>query len=323
MTIFWTSIQSVLAIMFMIAIGYFADQKNWFDQQFSKSLSKIIMQVALQASIFMSMMEHFKPNQLANLSIGLIYSILSISIGLLLASLIVSSLKVSKGRRGLMITAMNFANTVFIGMPLNEALFGTISIPYLLVYYIINTIMLWTVGVWIIAADDPTINSKGQKVKFDWHHLIPAPIWGFIVALPFIFIPWLKTHLLVSFVTTTLSKIGGLVTPLSLIYIGIMLSNFGLKNMKFDRSVIVTLFGRFVTAPVIMTILIFIGAQVGLTVIPVFYKTLIIQAATPTFAVLPVLATTYHSDVQFATNIVVTSSVLFIIVVPIVMLIMG
>lgn len=323
MTIFWTSIQSVLAIMFMIAIGYFADQKNWFDQQFSKSLSKIIMQVALPASIFMSMMEHFKPNQLANLSIGLIYSILSISIGLLLASLIVSSLKVSKGRRGLMITAMNFANTVFIGMPLNEALFGTISIPYLLVYYIINTIMLWTVGVWIIAADDPTINSKGQKVKFDWHHLIPAPIWGFIVALPFIFIPWLKTHLLVSFVTTTLSKIGGLVTPLSLIYIGIMLSNFGLKNMKFDRSVIVTLFWRFVTAPVIMTILIFIGAQVGLTVIPVFYKTLIIQAATPTFAVLPVLATTYHSDVQFATNIVVTSSVLFIIVVPIVMLIMG
>ncbi len=323
MTIFWTSIQSVLAIMFMIAIGYFADQKNWFDQQFSKSLSKIIMQVALPASIFMSMMEHFKPNQLANLSIGLIYSILSISIGLLLASLIVSSLKVSKGRRGLMITAMNFANTVFIGMPLNEALFGTTSIPYLLVYYIINTIMLWTVGVWIIAADDPTINSKGQKVKFDWHHLIPAPIWGFIVALPFIFIPWLKTHLLVSFVTTTLSKIGGLVTPLSLIYIGIMLSNFGLKNMKFDRSVIVTLFGRFVTAPVIMTILIFIGAQVGLTVIPVFYKTLIIQAATPTFAVLPVLATTYHSDVQFATNIVVTSSVLFIIVVPIVMLIMG
>ena len=153
--------------------------------------------------------------------------------------------------------------------------------------------------------------------------MIPAPIWGFIVALPFIFIPWLKTHLLVSFVTTTLSKIGGLVTPLSLIYIGIMLSNFGLKNMKFDRSVIVTLFGRFVTAPVIMTILIFIGAQVGLTVIPVFYKTLIIQAATPTFAVLPVLATTYHSDVQFATNIVVTSSVLFIIVVPIVMLIMG
>lgn len=323
MTIFWTSIQSVLAIMFMIAIGYFADQKNWFDQQFSKSLSKIIMQVALPASIFMSMMEHFKPNQLANLSIGLIYSILSISIGLLLASLIVSFLKLSKGQRGLMITAMNFANTVFIGMPLNEALFGTISIPYLLVYYIVNTIMLWTVGVWIIAADDPTINSKGQKVKFDWHHLIPAPLWGFIVALPFIFIPWLKTHLLVSFVTTTLSKIGGLVTPLSLIYIGIMLSNFGLKNMKFDRSVIVTLFGRFVTAPIVMTILIFIGAQAGLTIIPVFYKTLIIQAATPTFAVLPVLATTYHSDVQFATNIVVTSSVLFIIVVPIIMLIMG
>lgn len=323
MAIFWTSIQSVLAIMIMIAIGYFANEKKWFDQQFSKSLSKIIMQVALPASIFMSMMEHFRPNQLAKLSVGLLYSILSITIGLSLAWLVVKVLKITKGQRGLMITAMNFANTVFIGMPLNEALFGSISVPYLLVYYIVNTIMLWTVGVWIIAADDPTVAATGEKVKFDWHHLIPAPLWGFIVAIPFIFIPWLKTHLLVSFVTTTLSKVGALVTPLSLIYIGIMLSSFGLKNMKFDRPVIVTLIGRFIVAPVIMALLIFLGAHVGLTMVSVFYKTLIIQAATPTFAVLPVLANTYHSDVRFATNIVVSASILFVVVVPVIMLIMG
>ncbi|BDR55907.1 AEC family transporter [Xylocopilactobacillus apis] len=323
MAIFWTSIQSVLAIMIMIAIGYVANQKKWFDDKFSKSLSKIIMQVALPASIFMSMMEHFKPEQLSKLSVGLLYTIISITIGLIISWILVKFMKIPKGRRGLMITAMNFANTVFIGMPLNEALFGKISVPYLLVYYIVNTIMLWTVGVWIIASDDPTVGTDGQKVKFDWHHLIPAPLWGFIVAIPFIFIPWMKSHLLVSFVTTTLSKVGALVTPLSLIYIGIMLSSFGLKNMKFDKSVIVTLLGRFVLAPIIMAALIFIGAQVGLKMVPIFYKTLIIQSATPTFAVLPVLANTYHGDVKFATNIVVSASVLFVIVVPVIMLIMG
>ncbi|MBO3092363.1 AEC family transporter [Schleiferilactobacillus harbinensis] len=324
MEIFWTSIQSVLAIMIMIAVGYFAQGKGWFDEKFSGALSKLIMQVALPASIFMSMMNHFKPEQLAKLSVGLLYSVVSITIGLLISWLVVRVLKVPKGKRGLMMTAMNFANTVFIGMPLNQALFGDSSIPYLLVYYIVNTVMLWTIGVWIIAADDPTVGADGTaKVKLDWHHLIPTPLWGFIVALPFIYIPWLRTHLLVNFVTLTLTDVGALVTPLSLIYIGIMLKSFGIGNMQFDRNVVITLLGRFVLAPVIMFVLIAAGVKAGLGMVPVFQKTLIIQAATPTFAVLPILATTYHGDVKFATNIVVSASVLFVVVVPIIMVLLG
>ena len=57
----------------------------------------------------------------------------------------------------------------------------------------------------------------------------------------------------------------------------------------------------------------------GWSMAPIFQKTLIIQAATPALAVLPILANTYHSDVKFATNIVVSTSTLFIIVVPIIM----
>lgn len=55
-------------------------------------------------------------------------------IGYVLAWLLVKVLKVPKGRRGLMITGINFANTVFIEMPLNVALFGSLSQPYVLVY---------------------------------------------------------------------------------------------------------------------------------------------------------------------------------------------
>ena len=160
-------------------------------------------------------------------------------------------------------------------------------------------------------------------MKLDWHHLIPTPLWGFIVALPFIYIPWLRTHLLVNFVTLTLTDVGALVTPLSLIYIGIMLKSFGIGNMQFDRNVVVTLLGRIVLAPVIMFLLIAAGVKAGLGMVPVFQKTLIIQAATPTFAVLPILATTYHGDVKFATNIVVSASVLFVVVVPIIMVLLG
>lgn len=320
MNVFVTSIQSVLAILIMIAIGYFTQGLGWFDEKFSGSISKLIMKVALPASIFMAMMKYFKPDQLAKLSSGLVYTIISILVGYVISWLEIKAFKVPRGRRGLMMTAINGANTVFIGMPLNIALFGQISVPYLLVYYIVNTIIIWTLGVWVIAADDPTIDKKkGQKVKFDLSHLIPAPLWGFIVALPFIYIPWLKTHLLVNFVSMTLTDVGGLVTPLSLIYIGIILKQFGISSIKIDFHLILTLIGRFIISPVIMAVIVFAGLKMGIQMNGIFHKTLIIQAAIPTLAVLPILASNYHSDVKFATNVVVATSTLFIVVVPVIM----
>jgi predicted permease len=47
---------------------------------------------------------------------------------------------------------------------------------------------------------------------------------------------------------------------------------------------------------------------------------LIIQAAAPGLAVLPILATEAHADVEYATNVVTTSTVLFVVVVPILMM---
>lgn len=321
MSVFWTSIQSVLSIVIMMAVGYFCRAKGWFSDRFSKGLSQLIMKIALPCAIFMSMLQRFHLDQLKSLSKGLIYTVLSIFIGYLISWAAVHIFKIPKGQRGLMMTGINGANTVFIGLPLNVALFGNVSIPYLLVYYIVNTIIIWTLGVWVIAADDPT--TKKNSVKIDWKHFLPAPIWGFIIALPFlIWMPNAATQL-PSFITRTLSDIGGLVTPLSLMYIGIMLRDFGISNIRFTKSLNISLIGRFIVSPIIMFLIIACGIHAGVSITPMFHKTLIIQAATPSLAVLPILADQYHCDVEFATDLVAATSVLFVIVVPIIMMIMN
>ncbi|MEK1334816.1 malate permease [Limosilactobacillus fermentum] len=317
MSVFWTSIQSVLSIIIMMAIGYVCKGKGWFDDHFSKSLSQIIMKVALPCSIFMSMLDRFKISQLKPLSVGLVYVIIAFVIGYIISWLLVVVCRVPANQRGLVMTGINGANTVFIGMPLNVALFGNVSIPYLLVYYIVNTIVIWTFGVWVIAAYDPTTKNK---VSIDWKHFLPAPLWGFIVAIPFlIWMPNAATQL-PTFVTTTLTDVGALVTPLSLIYIGIMLKDFGIQSVRFSKNLNVAILGRFVLSPIIMFTLIYAGAHgLHVNMASMFSKTLIIQAATPSFAVLPILADQYHSDVKFATSLVVATSCLFVIVVPIIM----
>ena len=67
---------------------------------------------------------------------------------------------------------------------------------------------------------------KKQESHFDWKRLLPAPLLGFIVSVVFLVI----NIPLPSFVSSTLGYIGGLTTPLSLVYIGIVLAKAGIKN---------------------------------------------------------------------------------------------
>ncbi len=59
--------------------------------------------------------------------------------------------------------------------------------------------------------------------------------------------------------------------------------------------------------------------KMGFSIPSLEAQTLIVQASAPGLAVLPILADNGHGDVEYATNVVTTSTVLFAVVVPIVM----
>lgn len=309
---FLTSLESILSIILIILLGYILKEKKWFDDSFSNNISKLIMNIALPASIFVSVLKYLTVEKLISLSGGLIYTFLSVIIGYIIAWIMVKILKVKPGRRGTFINTVVNANTIFIGLPLNIALFGNESLPYFLVYYITNTVSTWAFGVILIENDNPEKNKT--KKGFNWKKLLPPPLLGFLVALVFLIfkIP------VPEFLHSALTYIGNIVTPLSLIYIGIVLSNAGLKSIHFDKDTIFALFGRFIMSPCIMVVLIILGAKISGTMPALESKTYIIQASAPALVVLPILANESNGDVKYATNVVTTSTVLFAIVVAII-----
>lgn len=272
------------------------------------------MNIALPASIFVSVLKYLSRDKLASLSGGLIFAFGSFAVSYIVAWLMTKILRIRKGRRGTFINMFANANTIFIGLPLNMALFGTKSLPYFLVYYVMNTISTWAIGVFFISGDDPTVE-KSQKKDFNWRKFLPAPLVGFLVSLVFL----LLAIPIPDWITKTLDMVGGIVTPMSLIYIGIILADAGLKSIRFDKDTIWALIGRFIFAPAIMIGFVLLGASMGHGLPQLESSTLIIQAAAPGLAVLPILVDQAHGDVDYATNLVTTSTVLFVVVVPILM----
>lgn len=58
MAAFLTSVSSVVVIVLMMALGYILRKNGWFDDSFSSNISKLITQIALPASIFISVQDH-------------------------------------------------------------------------------------------------------------------------------------------------------------------------------------------------------------------------------------------------------------------------
>ena len=315
MSLFLTSITSIIPIITIIVLGYILQVKGWFGDAFGPNLSRLIMNVALPASIFVSVMKYLTLDKLISLSGGLLYTFVAFILGYIVAYIAVMIFKVRPGRRGTMINTFVNANTIFIGLPLNVALFGDQALPYFLIYYITNTISTWTLGVYLMTSDSKSGQSK-KTSKFDWNKLLPAPLVGFLVAL----LCLILRISIPDFATNTLTYVGNIVTPLSLIYIGIVLAKAGLKTIRFDKDTIITLVGRFILAPVIMLLVLkFFSPNM---VAPEF-RTFMIQSATPALAVLPILANQGKGDVEFSTNVVTLSTVLFIVVIPILQTLLG
>ena len=302
--VFLTSLQSIIPIVLLILLGYILKGRGMFNPTFSGNLSRFIMSVALPAGVFVSVLHHLHTSDI----------------------------------RGIFINMVVNDNCLFIGLPVQIALFGQDALPYFLLYYIGNTISVWMVGVFLIELDplpnsevdfnngsykiDSINNSsestkgKSKKPKFDWKKLLPPPLIGFFVALIFLFfeIP------LLPILHTTLNYLGDMVTPLSLIYIGIVLHDAGLKSMRLNKDSIGGIVGRFVISPIIMFCLITVlqyGA--GIVLEPIAIITFVVQSAGPVIAVLPIVANESKADLPFATSLVMISTILFVVVIPIIM----
>lgn len=319
MTVFLTSVSSVVEIVLIMALGYILRRNGWFGDTFGANIASLITKIALPASIFMSVMKYLTRDKLAGLGVGIIFPALAVIISYLIAFAAVKLFHIRKGRRGIFINAVANANTIFIGMPLNNALFGSKAMSYFLIYYIVNTVSTWAFGVFLIQNDDPTSNGKSEKHDFNWKKLLPMPLVGFVFS-----IVWLLLGIPVpNFLGQTLGYVGSLVTPLSLIYIGIVLCDAGLNNFHFERDSVLALIGRFIISPLVLIILIKLGAgSLGINLPSLMRQTLVVQSATPMLAVLPILGAEAHGDVKYATDVVVMSTVLFVVVVPILMAIL-
>ena len=308
------SIESVLSVILLMSVGYALHRRRIVNSEYAAMTSKVILNVVLPAAVFDSAVRYLNPALVSGLAGGVGYAAFAVALTYVVGYALMTATGVRRGRRGIFVMNAANANTVFVGLPVQLALFGRDTLPYFLAYYVVNTISTWAVGASLIAADRPEGETPGAYPGFSFGKVFTPPLVGFLLGLVVMQAEVPVPDVLMK----TCRYVGDAVTPLSLMYIGMMLSKAGLSSLAFDRETVTAHVGRFVLAPVVMIATAVVGMETIGGVTAAEMEVFIVHSAGPSVAVLPILAAEAKGDVAFATNLVTTSTILFAFAVPIV-----
>ncbi|MCS7201779.1 MAG: AEC family transporter [Dictyoglomus sp.] len=307
METFLSAFQAVLEVIIVIAIGYYLSYRGWFNNNTADLYAQIVLNLSLPFSILVNMNLFFTKEDLLNSSKGLIVPFLSILLAYLMGYLLSMLFNIKKERRGLFSGIFSLSNSIFIGLPMSQALFGEIATPYTLLYYMANTTIWWTLGIYGISTD---VQKEREKLWKNIRKIFNPPFFGFLFGIFLIFLD-IKIP---KFIFESFKLIGNLTIPLSLFYVGIIIHEMGFKKFNIEKDTILTFLGRFIISPALVILLSLI-----IPLPKLMRDVFIIMSAMPAMVNSAIVARIYDGDYEFAVKMITYTTILSIIVMPFLM----
>lgn len=307
--LFLHALGGLFSILLMVSTGYYLTAKRRFTPENSALLPFLVNYVSLPTFMIWNLLSTFDRAKLLPLLSGVVVPALSMIISFCVAYMLSNVIGLAPNRRGTFRSAFFSSSAIFVGVPVNMAMFGESSIPYVLIFFLANAFLFWTIGNYSISLDGKTTPAK--LISFaSLRQVFSPPFIGFSIAVSLVL---LEIHL-PDFLLTTFKYLGSMTTPLSMLFIGIVMYGVKFSQIKLSKDLLVLLAGRFVITPLIVILV--------ATFFPIpelMKKVFVIQSALPAMTQTTLMAQLYGADAEYAAVLVSTTTVVALFAIPIYM----
>ena len=289
----------VIFVVLMV-IGYIGARTKLLNGEFTKAASKLTLNVFMSATIINSVIAN--PPQLSGgeLAAVMLACCVSIGLGYLLSALMVRLLPFNRERKPLMELLISVTNTMFIGVPVAEPVFGSQAVFYIAMSCIPFNVLLYTYGVW-------RMNQSGERVKLHLKDMVCVPLIATVAAL-LIFVLDIPVPAVAKELCSTLSAA---TMPMSMLVIGSSLGRVSLLDAFKEKSLYFVSLVRLVLVPLLtLPVLRLITAD------PVLLGAMVIIAGCPSGIVVTVLAIQYGRDAEYTSKGILLNTVLSMVTLP-------
>lgn len=284
------TVVNITAPVFLLAAIGFAWVRLGFEYRVA-FVTRLAMTLSVPCLIFTSLMKtEIDPKALADLSLAALsaYVVVMVSFFAL----------VKLGRLDVQtyLAPLIFGNTGNLGLPLALFAFGEVGLGYAIVVFAIMAILSFTIGIWMVAG-------AGSFSRILKEPLVGATILGAL----FLWQGW-ETPL---FLTNTLDLLGQIAIPVMLITLGVAVAR--LETKAIGQAVVLAIL------KVVICVAAAWGAAVTFALEPVAAGVLIVQVATPVAVTSYLLAEKYGADAKPVAGLVVVSTLLSVITLPLIL----
>lgn len=290
-----------MGILFVyMMIGYVACKKEYFDQEFGKKLSWLVVNVANPMLAISAVVNNEEQIAKKDFYVTVLLAICFYAFFLILAQILPRLIGVQKSDIGVYKMMTTFNNIGFMGFPVIAAAYGNGALIYAVPFSIMFNILCYTWGI-------QTLCGGGEKGN--WKRIINiGTISGIIsIVLFFMQIPVPK---MICSLSAGLSNLTG---PLSMLVIGISIAAMELKDLFTDVKLLKFALIKLLAVPVAAMLLV---CQVidNRLICEVF----LVMMATPAASMCAMLSQQCGGDYELAAKGVALTTILSVVTMPIV-----
>ena len=284
------TVLEIVSPVFLLAIVGFVWVKLGFEYRV-QFVTRLAMTLSVPCLIFVSLMQtEIDPNALATLSLATFAAYGAVILG---SWLMVRAFRLETRTY---LAPLIFGNTGNLGLPLALFAFGTEGLGYAVVVFAVMAILSFTYGVWLVSGG-------GSVLKVLKEPLVGATLLGAL----FLWQGWETPE----FLTRTLDLIGQIAIPVMLITLGVAVAR--LVPRSIGRAVVLSLLKAALCAGAAAAIGIWFGLE------PIALGVLVVQLATPVAVTSYLIAEKYGADSDDVASLVVASTGLSVIILPLIL----
>lgn len=289
------SIFHQMAIMTaLIAVGWFLCKREILHADHIPSLTQLLLQVASPSVILLSGNEFFQQEQalwlLTSFILAIVFHCLFLAAALLLFH-----------RDPVLENGVLLPNSGFMGIPLVQAVLGSSAVFLLTPFMIVNTLMQWTVGVYLM----------DHSSAFSLKKFLNTPM---AIAVVLAMLLYFTPLALPPVITDVLTMTAALNTPLAMLILGALLAKTTLtQNWKLVRRCLPAAASRLLLMPLLVILIL-----KELPVPEMLKMLLTLVSSCPCAVSVALFSETLHQDSVKATTLVLSSTMLSLMTIPLI-----
>ncbi len=296
-------INKMAIFVVLMLIGYLCARRGVTDANYTRTTSKLVINVFMCATILKSAFAMETAVSLATVAVGMLAMCLTIAFCFLVGFAVTRLLRIEREHAAQFELLVAVGNAMFIGVPVAESVLGPLAVFYIAMSAIPFNVLLYSYGIWLLL-------DRGEGVKLRFRDVLSIPLVTSLLAiLIFLLKPPIPTV-----VRELVDTMSGATMPLSMLVIGASLGGVKLVDAFRNKKLYLASFARLLLTPILL------GLLTGLLhPDPMLRMTCIIVAACPSAILVSILSIQYGKDYVFSSQGILQSTALSMLTIPLIL----